>query len=79
MPITEQRKAGRQGATPPQDPPPPITAGELAEEIAHGFDVTRAGHLLAGAWAMVYREAPQAPVAVQREAIIRLAGYLAPV
>ena len=25
---------------------------------------------------MVYREAPQAPVAVQREAIIRLAGYL---
>lgn len=72
MPIVEQTKGARQSSTP--DPTPPLTAAELAEEI--GTDATRAGHILAAAWALVARFAPAAPEAVHREATIRTAGYL---
>ena len=53
----------------------PITAAELAEVI--GTDATRAGHVLATAWALVGRYAPDAPEAVLREAVVRAAGWLA--
>ena len=40
-------------------------------------DPDRACHLLAAVWPRVREYAPAAPVDVQREAIIRFAGYLA--
>lgn len=73
MAILEQHRTGRQGGTPA--PAPPLTATELAEAI--GIDATRAGHILAAAWALVARYAPAAPEAVAREATIRTAGWLA--
>ena len=55
---------------------PPITAPVLAAELLIADDPARAADLLETTWAMVYRYAPTAPAAVQREAIIRTAGYL---
>ena len=52
----------------------PLTAAELADEI--GTDATRAGHVLAAAWALVERYAPDAPTSVHREAVIRCSGWL---
>ena len=53
---------------------PPLSATELAAAV--GVDATRAGHLLAAAWALVHRYAPLAPASILREATIRAAGYL---
>ena len=73
MAILEQRRAARQDTSP--DPTPPMTAAELAAVI--GTDATRAGHILAAAWALVARYAPAAPEAMLREAVIRTSGWLA--
>lgn len=73
MAIIRQVRAGRQGDE-SAEPQPPITAVDLAATI--GADATRAGHLLATAWLLVRRYAPDAPDEAHREAIIRCAGYL---
>lgn len=73
MPILEHLRGARQSVSPA--PSPPLSAAELAEVI--GTDATRAGHILASAWALVSRHAPAAPEAIQREATIRAAGWLA--
>ena len=75
MAIEQQVRSApgaRQGGTPA--PTPPITAAELAEMI--GADATRAGYVLAAVWPRVDQYAPDAPTEVQREAIIRFAGWL---
>lgn len=72
MAILRMRRAARSSVA--DDPVPPITAAELAAEI--GADATRAGHLLASAWALVQRYGPAAPDAIKREAIIRCSGWL---
>ena len=72
MPIIAQTKSGQA-----PDTGAPLTAAELAPLIGADDDLTRAGHLLDVAWTMVQQYAPRAPETVKREAIIRLAGYLA--
>ena len=52
-----------------------ITAAELAEAV--GVDSTTAARLLAVASELVTRYAPDAPAAIQNEAVIRTAGWLA--
>ena len=52
-----------------------LTAAELAAEI--GGDELSASRLLAVASVMVEQYAPEAPAALQNEAVIRFAGYLA--
>ena len=75
MPIIKQIRPSRPATTETPDDDPPITAAELVALI--GTDATRAGHLLAAAWALVQRYAPTAPDGVLREAVIRTAGWLA--
>lgn len=53
----------------------PLTAAELAAAI--GGDETLAERVLGPAVERVFAYAPDAPAAVQREAIVRFAGYLA--
>lgn len=54
-----------------------ITALQLAERIAGAAnDADVAAQLLATASALVEREAPNAPEAIQNAAVIRFAGYL---
>ena len=72
MPILEHRRSRR--STSPDSAAPPLSASELGDEL--GIDHTRAGHLLATAWALVERYAPAAPFVVHREACIRCAGWL---
>ena len=74
MPFIDQHRPGRRTAT-PLTPEPPLSAAELATELA--IDSTRAGHVLAAVWALVHAYAPSAPVALQREAVIRCAGWIA--
>ena len=52
-----------------------LTATELAAEI--GAEAGPAGRLLSVATVMVEGYAPEAPAALQNEAVIRFAGYLA--
>ena len=52
-----------------------ITAAELAEAV--GVDSATAVRLLSVATALVTRYAPAAPTAVQNEAAIRFAGWVA--
>ena len=55
-----------------------ITAAQLAARIAGAAnDPDVATQLLATATALVEREAPNAPEAIQNEAAVRFAGYLA--
>ena len=55
-----------------------ITAAQLAERIAGAAnDPDVAAQLLAVATALVEKEGPDAPAAIQNEAVIRFAGYLA--
>ena len=77
MPVQQQiRRTTAAAPEPAPTPTPtlPITATELAAEI--GTDATRAGHVLAAVWPRVHQYAPDAPTAVQREAVIRYAGWL---
>ena len=60
---------------PPPTPGVTITAAELAAEI--GADLPRAERILAVAARMVLDYAPEAPVELLNEAIIRFGGYLA--
>ncbi len=53
-----------------------LTAAELAAELDED-DAARAARLLAAVSAFVEQYAPDAPAALQNEAAIRLAGYLA--
>ena len=73
MPVTRMIRAGRSAG--PGDPAPPLSAAELAETLGTA-DATRAGHLLAAAWELVRRYAPDAPDVIAREAVIRCAGWL---
>ena len=73
VPIVEHVQSGQKTAMP--DHTAPISAGELAAVI--GVDADRAGHLLAAAWELVQRYAPDAPTALHREAVVRCAGWLA--
>ena len=75
MGVVSQHLAESQGGT--TDPEPPLSATEFVASLTHGFDPVRAGHILAVAWGIVRRFAPDAPEAVQREAVIRFGGYLA--
>ena len=55
-----------------------ITAAQLGERIAGAAnDPDVAAQLLATATALVEREAAGAPEAIQNEAVVRFAGYLA--
>ena len=56
-----------------------LTAAQLATAIRVGDsadETTQVTRLLATATAMVVKHAPNAPDAIQDEAVIRLAGYL---
>ncbi|MCY4592608.1 MAG: hypothetical protein OXE86_19050 [Alphaproteobacteria bacterium] len=72
MAIVQVRRAPT--APGPLEPTAPISAADLA--LAIGADETRAGHVLAAAWELVERYAPDAPEALHREAVIRCSGWL---
>ncbi len=79
MPVQQQIRrtaaaAPEPAPTPTPTPTLPITATELAAAI--GTDEARAGHLLAAVWPRVRQYAPDAPTEVQREAVLRYAGWL---
>lgn len=69
MPIQEHIPGGSQ-----QQRLTPITAGELATAL--GVNIAVATRLLEVANELVERFAPEAPVSIRREAIIRCAGWL---
>lgn len=59
--------------------PAPITADELRAAIRLGEtpeETAQAERLLRVSWTLVRRYAPEAPAAIQEEAIVRVAGYL---
>ena len=80
MPVSRLVRSGEAVPTPTPTPVEPatdpgaLTAAELAAAL--GSDTATATRLLAVATALVNRYAPDAPVAIANEAVIRCAGWL---